>query len=164
MKKLFIVITFFFITSLFAQQTGYISGNATANLIQPLSIKSGVGDLDFGEILVSGSSFVEKIEPSFGKQFIVTGHSGKNVTVRFSSVELTNYEWASKFGGKLSTLTFTPNVISKNSLTILDGNSLPLVQNGLIGELQIYVGGEIRISPKQEIGDYVGLFVLSVTY
>ncbi|MBK7107215.1 MAG: DUF4402 domain-containing protein [Ignavibacteriae bacterium] len=164
MKKIFIVFTLISLTSLFAQQTGYISGNASANLIQPLSIEAGSGDLDFGEIIVSGSSFIEKIEPNFGKQFIVTGHPGKNITVRFSSVELTNYDWASNFGGNFGTLIFTPNVETKNSQKILDGNTLPLAQNGLIGELQIFVGGEIYINPKQEIGDYVGLFVLSVTY
>ncbi|MBK8947014.1 MAG: DUF4402 domain-containing protein [Ignavibacteriae bacterium] len=164
MKKLFIVIIILLTKSFFAQQSGYISGNATANLIQPLSIKSGSGELDFGEIILTGSTFTERIKPNLGKQFIVTGHPGKNVTIRFSSVQLTNYEWVSKYGGKLGTLTFIPTLEAKNAKQIFDGISLPLIQNGLIGELQIYVGGEITINPKQEIGDYVGLFILSVTY
>ena len=148
----------------YSQQTGYISGNASANLIQPLSIEAKSGDLDFGNIIVTESNYSAKIEPKLGKLFVVTGHPGKNITVRFNSVELTNYEWASKYNGKLDRLTFIPKVELKSTQQISDGTNIPLIKNGQKGELQIFVGGEINIKPKQEVGDYTGLFILSVTY
>lgn len=165
MKKIFIVLfSFISVTAINAQQAGYISGSASANLILPLSVEAKSGDLDFGNIIVSGSNYLAKILPTMGKQFIVTGHPGRNITVRFNSVELTNYEWASKYNGKLDKLTFIPKVELKNTQQISDGTNIPLVKNGQKGELQIFVGGEINIKPKQEVGDYIGLFILSVTY
>jgi hypothetical protein len=164
MKKIFIIFIIFICTKNFAQQPGYISGEASVNLIVPLSVQAGSGDLDFGEIIVTGSAFTEKIEPFSGKQFIVIGHPGRNVTIRFNAVELKNYSWASLNGGKLAKLTFIPKVITKNSQSLTDGSSFKLLKSGLVGELQVFVGGEISISSKQPIGQYEGLFILSVTY
>ena len=151
-------------SNFFAQQTGYVSGEASVNLIVPLSVQAGEGDLDFGEIIVTGSAFTEKIEPFSGKKFTVVGHPGRNVTIRFNSVELTNYQLASHNDGKFGTLTFIPEVITENSQTVTDGTTFPLLKSGLVGKLQLYVGGSIPIDPKQQIGNYEGLFVLSVAY
>jgi hypothetical protein len=164
MKNIFIILILLSFSNYFAQRNGYVSGDANVNLIVPLSVKAGSGDLDFGEIIVTGSAFTEKIEPFSGKQFIVIGHPGRNITIRFNSVELTNYQWASLNGRKYGMLTFMPKVITKNSQSVTDGSTFTLIKNGLVGELQLYVGGEIAINPKQQIGNYEGLFILSVAY
>ena len=164
MRKIFIIIITIFASNIFAQQPGYISGEASVNLVVPLSVKSGAGDLDFGDILVTNSSFTETISPKKGKEFLVVGQPGRNVTIRFNSVELTNYQWASLNNGEMGQLKFIPNVVLQNSKKVIDGSAFPLNKKGLIGELILQVGGAITVNPKQPIGNYEGLFVLSVTY
>ncbi len=166
MKSSTLIILFSLIITGFpiAQQTGYTSGSASVNLILPLSITAGNGDLDFGEIFVTSTGSLETIEPFSGKEFIVRGNPGRTISVMFDKVELNNYQWVSTSGGEISTLTFIPNVIEENSTTIQSGDNLTLRQNGLIGEVKLYVGGSIYIQPSQPIGDYEGLFVLSVSY
>jgi len=165
MPKLIFSLSFliYFQFTSYAQQ-GYISGSSSVNLIMPLSIKAGNGDLDFGEIFVTGAQSIEKINPKNGKEFIVIGNPGRHVSVVFGNVELNNYQWASIFGGELSILNFSPQVITQNLSIVTSGENLVLLQNGLIGEVKLFVGGSITIQPNQPIGDYEGLFVLSVSY
>lgn len=149
---------------LFSQSTGYQSGSASANLIMPLSIESGSGNLDFGDILISGNSKKETIRPKNGKEFIVRGQSNRNISVVFSKVELNNHVWVSNNSGESSTLIFTPDVQLENSSKIKSGDDLILQPNGLIGEVKFNVGGSIKVGGNQPEGDYEGLFVISVSY
>ncbi|MCB9220094.1 MAG: DUF4402 domain-containing protein [Ignavibacteriales bacterium] len=148
-----------------AQSTGYVAGGASANLITPLSIEAGSGDLDFGDILVSGKASKETIQPKSGKEFIVKGQPNRNISIAFNNVELNNYLWVSNNSGKSGTLKFTPNVVLKNKTKALkSGDNLILQPNGLIGEIKLNVGGSISISPNQPVGDYEGTFTVSVSY
>lgn len=164
MKKQLFVFLFCISQLLIAQQPGYQSGTATVNLIMPLSIEAGNGDLDFGAIIYTGSPSTEVITPQNGKTFIVKGHIGRNISVVFNDVELTNYQWASNNSSELGTLRFIPEVMVENSSIISSGENLILQPQGLIGELKLNVGGSINLDANQPFGDYKGLFVISVSY
>lgn len=164
MYKYLKVLYFLSVVSLFAQSPGYQSGSASANLIMPLSVESGAGDLDFGDILVSGSGSRETISPMNGKEFIVKGELKRNISVVFNDVELTNHLWLSKNNGVSGSLTFLPQVTLSNSANIKSGDTVILEPNGLIGETVLHVGGAIDIKPNQPVGDYEGIFVISVSY
>jgi len=147
-----------------AQNSGYQSGSASANLVMPLSIETGSGMLDFGDILVLPGGSTEIINPLSGKEFIVKGEAHRNVTVVFNDVELTNNLWLTNNNSKSGSLTFIPNVIQENSNVIRSGENVSLNPNGLIGELKFNVGGTIDIRANQPIGDYEGIFIISVSY
>ncbi len=151
-------------TLIYAQDTGYLSGSAAVNLVMPLSIESGAGDLDFGEILVTSSTSKETIKPRNGKEFIVKGEAKRNVSVVFNNVELTNLAWLSGRNGTPGYLTFIPDVILGNNKKVKSGDNVLLNQVGLSGETRIFVGGSITVKKNQPVGDYEGLFVISVAY
>lgn len=165
LKEINIVFVLLLISSLvYGQETGYLSGSASVNLMMPLSIESGAGDLDFGDFLVTSSTSKETIKPKNGKEFIVKGEAKRNISVVFNDVELTNLAWLSGKNGIPGTLTFKPNVILDNNKKVLSGDNVVLDQVGLIGEVKIMVGGSIKIGKNQPVGEYEGLFVISVTY
>lgn len=153
------------LSQLNAQQIGYQSGTASANLIMPISIESGQGDLDFGDILLPGVPTKEEIDPLVGKEFIIKGQVGRNVSIIFNDVELTNYAWVSNHPSQdAGTLTFIPNVLAEKSIPVSSGDNIVLKQNGMIGEIKLQVGGSITLDAKQPEGDYEGLFIISVSY
>lgn len=69
-KVIYIVIIVFISKFSFAQSNGYTTANASVNLIMPLSIEAGSGDLDFGEIILTGSELSEKLNPKNGQEFL----------------------------------------------------------------------------------------------
>ena len=165
MQKLILFIVIIFLSEfIYSQNTSTISGEATANLIYPISLKAGMGDLDFGEIILTGLPIVKSIKPKAGKEFIIQGQKGRSVTVYYNKVSLDNYEWASKYNGKFGRLIFYPNVILENNRQIKSGDNINLKTTGSLGEARIYVGGKIKINATQPIGNYKGLFIISVAY
>lgn len=150
--------------SILGQTTGYESGSATANLLMPLSIEEGNGNLDFGDIIISDSPRKEVLTPLNGKEFIVKGEANRSVTVNFDNVELNNFEWISLTGGQSGSLEFVPDVRVNNSQMVNSGEEIILNKNGLIGELKLNVGGSIDIKSSQPTGEYKGLFIISVSY
>ena len=147
-------------------QTVFSSQNATASayLVVPLSITSTLGDLDFGDIFLTGSLLTVEIVPSEGKLFIVTGHPNRDVTFTFENVLMDNAGWAVTSGGMVDDLTFTPKVALEDGSKIRSGKSKTLVLDGSVGKLNVWVGGSIKIGARQEVGDYTGLFTLNVNY
>ncbi len=165
MQKLFYLIIIIFSSGInYSQTTSFVSADASANLIYPISLKAGTGDLDFGEIILTGLPINEVRKPKDGKEFIIQGQKGRSVIVYFSNVVLNNYESASELNSKFGRLRFLPNVITDNNRKLQSGDSIILKANGAIGERKIYVGGKIKIRAKQPIGNYRGLFVISVAY
>ena len=167
MKKTFyIFIIFLFAFTVINSQTVFSSQNAsaTAILVVPLSITSTLGDLDFGEIILSNVSSVERLSPSNGKLFIVSGHPNKNVTFTFNSVPMDNAAWVATSGGSVDNLEFVPDIELDNGTKIRNGDSHTLQLNNGVGELDVWVGGSIKISANQSPGDYTGRFTLNVTY
>jgi hypothetical protein len=166
MQKQILFILFLIITSrvIYSQNISSISADATANLIYPISLQAGAGDLDFGEIILTGLPIVESIKPKVGKEFIIQGQKGRSITIYYKKVPLDNYEWALKFNGKFGRLVFYPEVVLYNNRKLNSGDNIFLKTTGAIGEARIYVGGKIKISATQPIGNYRGLFIISVAY
>ena len=158
-----IVILFFSVSN---GQTVFSSQNAsaTAYLVVPISITSTLGDLDFGEIILTGSPLKEVLAPRNGKLFVVNGHPGRNVTFTFSSVPMDNATWVLTSGGNVDNLEFVPDVELGDGTNIYTGDAARLILKNGIGELDVWVGGSIKISANQEPGDYTGRFTLNVSY
>ncbi len=172
-KIFFIAVSlmFFLGANLFAQSNASANAEVKVQLKKGLAIQNLDGDLDFGEIVLTGSAVNQTITPDNGVRFLVTGHPGKDVTVTFSDVTLTNNAWVSANGGNNDVLQFTANVdetggnstyTSANNVN--SGDIIPLVNNSGVGNLYLWLGGTIAIRADQEQGDYTGTFTMTVAY
>ncbi len=152
-------------TSIISQSV-FSSQNASASaiLVVPLSITATLGDLDFGEIILSGVPTVQRKSPREGKLFVVSGHPNRNVTFTFNSVTLDNRAWVANSIGKIDNLKFVPNIELDSGTKIRSGDSHSLRFIKGIGRLNVWVGGAIKISATQKNGDYMGRFTLNVSY
>lgn len=164
MKLLFIVILFNFFTIWAMGQSASTTASGTVNIIQPLSITSTGGNLDFGEIIVTGSTNTYQILPAQGQYFQIMGHPGRSVSIVFNSVNLNNAVWIGLNGGTIGSLLFVPVVVNNLNEVIISGNFYPLLVSGSMGILDIRVGGSISVGANQPHGDYVGTFTVSVSY
>ncbi len=161
---LFVLLICFPFQKILSQENTSTSGEASVNLIVPLSIKSSIGDLDFGEIILTGLPIVETILPRNGKKFVITGQLGRIVTIIFNDVVLDNSQSSLNLNGTFGELFFQPTIITSDRVAISNGRSIFLKPDGLIGKIELLVGGSINIDEDQPIGDYEGLFTLSVAY
>jgi hypothetical protein len=163
----------FLSTSSFAQLSA--SADVLISLIKGLSIQNqGGSNIDFGEVIVTSSAQTPQVTPSNGAHFLVTGHPGKNVTISFSNVTLSNSAWVSTYNaGSSSTMTFVPSMeetgkegtySSGTPSSVSSGNSVALVNDHGIGYLNLWVGGSITVAADQDQGDYVGDFTVTVAY
>ncbi|GBD90365.1 hypothetical protein BMS3Abin04_01082 [bacterium BMS3Abin04] len=150
-------------TDNFGQFTS-VSGNTFSNLIVPLSITALSGDLNFGQILLTGVPQNPEIKPKNGKLFEITGQPKRKVTVTYNPVILSNSQWAATNSGQLGTMRFNPKVIKDNGKNVKSGKSIRLKREGLIGKEKLWVGGTLNVAANQPEGDYIGLFVISVSY
>lgn len=158
-------------TTLFAQNSANASANVTAQLKKGLSITNFTGDLDFGEIILTGSAQTPAITPGSGVRFDVSGHPNKDVVISFANVTLNNNAWATTFSGTTGTLVFTPVVHHTGSSTtytpgnvVTSGNPYTLVNSSGTGLLYLWLGGSLAIQENQPQGDYEGTFTISVAY
>jgi len=164
MKLLFIAILFNVFTFGAMCQSASTSASGTVNIIQPLSITSTGGNLDFGDIILTGSTTTYQILPSQGQYFQIMGHPGRSVSIVFNSINLSNAIWVGLNGGTVGDLLFVPVVVNSQSEPIISGNFYPLIINGSMGILDIRVGGSISVTANQPHGDYIGTFTVSVSY
>ena len=166
-----IIVALFSISSVFAQSSASANANVLASLKKGLSITNNTGDLNFGNIVLTGSATTETKTPDAGVQFEVVGHPGKSVAVTFANVTLLNDAWVATNGGNNDNLIFTPDVdetggsssySSANNVT--SGNSIALQNINGLGYLYLWLGGSIAVKANQEQGDYVGTFTMNVAY
>lgn len=148
--------------SVFAQNS--ISGTASVYAAVPLSIQAVNPNLDFGEIILTGSSFTASVAPQNGADFRITGHPERGVTITYSSITLDNSQWVNLYGGTVGQITFTPYIIRDDNTIILSGNSYILSNDLLGGTLRMFIGGSIDIAAIQPHGDYTGIFAITVSY
>ena len=120
--------------------------------------------MDFGEIILTGLPITETIFPHNGKEFIVTGQKGRMVTIMFNDVKLNNSQWLNNKKLVYGELNFIPSMLTEEGEIVASGKSILLKPNNLIGEIKLYVGGSINIEATQSVGDYEGLFAISVAY
>jgi hypothetical protein len=167
MKKTnYILLIFLLAITTIKSQSAFASQNAsaTAYLVVPLSITSTLGDLDFGEVLLSNSDMKVRVKPFDGKLFVVNGHPNRVVTFTFNSVVMDNANWAASTGGVVGQLNFTPIIRLDDRTRVRNGDTHTLPLKNGVGELDVWVGGTIKISANQATGDYTGRFTLSVSY
>ncbi len=155
---------------IFSQNSSnYLAANV--NLIMPLSVTTINGQINFREIILTGSTMEINLSPQFGSLFRIEGHPGRSVTINFSVQNLTNINWVNQFGGTVGQLVFTPSVVTTGSSpdyllpkSVSNGGSINLVNSNGIGIAYLWVGGTISISSNQPQGDYEGIFNLTVSY
>lgn len=164
MKLLFIAILFVVFSFAAMGQTASTTASGTVNIIQPLSITSTGGNLDFGDIILTGSTTTYQIFPTQGQYFQIMGHPGRSISIIFNSINLSNAIWVGLNGGTVGNLLFIPVVVNSQNEPITSGNFYPLLVNGMMGILDIRVGGSISIMTNQPHGDYIGTFTVSVSY
>jgi hypothetical protein len=170
--KLFVVLIFLALsTSLFAQNSASATANVLAQLKRGLALSNLDGNLNFGEIILTGSPQTPIIAPASGVRFETTGHPNKNITITFTGVTLDNFVWVLANGGTDGTLSFTPNVEETgSSLTyvnpdpVTSGDVENLVNVTGTGYLYLWLGGSLAIAANQPYGDYVGTFTMNVAY
>jgi hypothetical protein len=122
------------------------------------------GSLDFGEIILTGTSFTQNITPSTGQRFLISGQPNRAITLIYNSIELTNAANPPNLIERVGTLTFSPNVVNNAGVNILSSDSVVLVNKGNVGEYELWVGGSIFVKSDQPHGDYIGTFTITVTY
>ncbi|MCU0415458.1 MAG: DUF4402 domain-containing protein [Ignavibacteriaceae bacterium] len=164
MKILIVAVLIYIFSVVAIGQSASTTASGTVNIIQPLSITSLGGSLDFGEIIITGAATTYQILPAQGQYFQILGHPGRSVSIIFNLVNLSNAIWVGLNGGTIGTLVFTPQVVNNLNEPIISGNFYPLTINGTMGELDIRVGGSITVQPNQPHGDYIGNFIVTVSY
>jgi hypothetical protein len=164
MKQLLIVFLFITLFVTGNSQTASTTASGRVNAVQPLSITSTGGALNFGDIILTGSITNYQITPALGQQFRITGNPGRSVSITFNQISLSNSVWVSLNGGTVGSLTFTPTVVNSLNNPITSGNFYALVTSGAVAILDIMVGGSITVNSTQPHGDYKGIFTVSVSY
>ena len=152
------------ITSYSFSQPVSQSAGASIFLLSPISITPSSGDLDYGEMILTGSPFTEIKTPAGGKLFIVNGTATRSVSITFSSINIDNWVWVITYGGTNGQITFTPDVELDDGTNVTSGDLFPLPNVLGVGELKVWVGGSLDIAAAQPIGDYTGQFTITVSY
>lgn len=164
MKLIFVAILCFAFSFGAISQTASNTASGSVNIILPISITSLGGNLDFGEIILIGSSTVYQLLPAQGQYFQIMGHPGYSVSITFNQVDMNNAIWVSLNGGIVGNLIFNPVVVDSQNEPVVSGNFYPLVNNGSTGILDVMVGGSVSVNANQPHGDYTGTFTISVSY
>lgn len=164
MKKIFIIITIAASVINAQIETRNVSLSASAIMVTPISISVSSSELNFGEIILTGASFNQSIDPFSGITFTVNGNVGRNFIPTFSNLVLTNNAWVISNGGTLGNITFIPNIKLDDGTIVTSGNLYPLQASGLIGTRNLKLGGTISILASQPHGDYTGVFTMTVSY
>jgi Domain of unknown function (DUF4402) len=162
LKKFFILVII--LNSFALGQVTSADAVVTVNMLSPLSIATGAGNLDFGEIVLAGSPVTKTIQPVDGQVFNIIGQPNLHITITYNSVTLTNTQWVSLYGGTIGNIAFVPNVESSDFKKVTSGKQYKLSNKGSIGTLDLIVGGTITVAANQPQGDYTGLFTITVSY
>lgn len=162
MKKFFIFIIIY--SSLAFSQVTSADAVVTINLLSPLSVAAGSGNLDFGEIVLAGSPVSKTIQPIDGQTFNITGQPNLHIIITYNSVTLNNSQWVSMYEGTVGNFTFVPVVQTSDFRKVTSGKQYKLSNKGSVGTLDLIVGGTVTVAANQPQGDYTGLFTITVSY
>jgi hypothetical protein len=161
LKNIILLLTALFFVSnvLLAQSSAQSSANVKIQVKKGLSITNLDGDLNFGEVILTGNPQVETITPDNGVNFEIIGHPSKSVMITYTADLLS--------GGGSTDLTFSPdfkhtaeNTSYSSPLDVVSGNSYAL---GAAGKLYLWLGGSVDVEAAEEI-DYTGAFNVTVAY
>lgn len=171
-KNIYVLFVLIATLNIYSQTSVNMSTNVTIKISDRIALNKVNGDLDFGDVMYTGSSLNLSKTPDSGIEFEVTGFKNRNVNITYSSsVNLTNAEWVNLNGGTVGIMNFTPYVthtqgnINYIGAVKLNNNSRVRLSNTKpLGKLYIWVGGSISGNANRPIGDYSGNFILTVAY
>lgn len=162
MSRFIIISCFLFTCVLWGQNNYQCSAYITANLVKGLSTQLIKPNLDFGETILDGNTFVVNKDPQMGINIKISGHPQKNIILNYSPATLTC---------KSDNLEFTPDVrhtyadpVYSDPVVVSNGSSLLLKNIHGEGVLFLWIGGDINIKKNQLAGDYSGSFLITVSY
>lgn len=164
MKKLtlFLVILFFSVTGLQAQQTADV--NVSATVASALNITT-VSDLEVGG-LIAGQTKTITNDDSRAGVFEINGNTGLSVDIGFTlPTNLTD-------GTNLLPITFLNNSGGFNTenntsgITSFDPNSTisNVSLDNTTGDLYVYIGAQVSAGASQPTGTYNGTITMEVSY
>ncbi len=157
---------FLFSSNLFAQDFASSSALVNIKILKALSIGAVDNSIDFPDYAAAGdgggTTFVKPGTES-AANFIVEGQENQAITVSYdATVTLTHATIAA------STLSFTPDVDystdNVNNSGDVVNNALHAVNLNGSGEVNLWVGGSIKVLNSSDAGSYQGTFNISVAY
>lgn len=171
-KYIFVLFLLISTLNIYSQANVNISTNVGITLSNGIALNKIKGDLDFGNVLYTGSSLNLSKTANLGIEYEITGFRNRNVNISYSSsVNLTNAGWVNLYGGTIGILRFTPkvthtggNINYVGAVNLSNNSRVKLTNTKPLGKLYIWIGGNIIGSANRPYGDYSGTFTLTVAY
>ena len=166
----FLLLSCSLITSLALGQGRTASANVRVTIVKAIQISEIQGDLDFGELVLSGVSTTVERTPDQGILFAVNGSSGRNIVIDYQNTLLKNIN---EIPDKplINSIQFIPRINTtyadqnySNPESVSNGGSYQLKDKDGDGIIYLWVGGEMDIDSQLASGDYSGEFSVSVSY
>lgn len=154
---------------LIAQNSETLHVQVQASLIRGISVINNNNEIDFGEIILSGSPISISKSPENGLKFKIISHPEKPVMISFENSQL-------QPDGSLdptlsSNLTFIPKVVHTginsefiNPIDVSSGIYYQPVNQSGEGILNLWVGGSLLVEPQALHGNYSGTVIITVAY
>lgn len=164
---LFIII--FMRLNLIAQNNETIQVQVQASLVLGISVISTNNEINFDEIILSGSQMSITKSPVDGLRFKIISHPEKPVMISFENSQL-QPEFSANINSP-SNLLFIPKIVHTGNKTEFvnpvevtsDVYYQPANQAGE-GILNLWVGGSLLIEPQVSHGNYSGTIIITVAY
>lgn len=139
------------------------------SLVKGLSLNLIKNSLDFGDIISSPETNTISRNASEGIVIEISGNQEKNVTINYSSSQLSNSSWVESFGGEKSNLSFIPEVFissqkNPSESQKIENGSLINLDKSTDGRIFVNIGGNLSLASNQPAGDYTGNISLTVSY
>jgi hypothetical protein len=168
-SKVFLVVLIPFISN-YSQKSSDLTVLITANLTKEQGMELP-GNLNFDQIDLANSSSVISRTPNKGIKIKIVGRPDKKIVLKYSSIDINNFQWASQNEGEKGTISFTPNIECTFSspsyskpLSLKSGSSYSLPNFDGNGLLYIWIGGKIKIDDNQPPGNYAGILQIKISY
>lgn len=146
-----------------------VSINVSASIKKGISVINENNSIDFGEIVLSGSSMEVYKAPQEGYKFKIISHPSKPVMINYSSIQL--YPIEKPEGVFENSLVFIPKVFHtysspnfSNPVEVQSGTYYNPANLSGVGMLNVWVGGKLQINQNNLKGDYKGTLSLTITY
>jgi len=137
--------------------------NATANVLTPLSVTSGLRDLDFGDVFPGLNKSIALTDATSGK-WRIDGESSKEVQMSFTLPANLS------FGANTMPISFSANDAGWFATDVV-GSAVPFDPAGgdtevlsILGQGFVWLGGTVSPAANQAAGVYSATVSLDVVY
>lgn len=155
--------------NLIAQNNETLQVQVQASLVRGISVISTNNEIDFGEIILSGSPVSISKSPENGLRFKIISHPKKPVMISFENSQLQHD--GSSDPTSSSNLFFIPNVVHTgvnsefiNPVEVSSGVYYQPGNQSGEGILNLWIGGSIIVEPHASHGTYSGTVIITVAY